>query len=85
MQDWPDMSKIPTIAKLVSTDQKTLENCISLLNAARDNDRLDAAIWRELKLCVDNNLDPDFVPKMLAYMTSTLGKQKMSKIVAPKL
>ena len=71
--EWPDMAQIPTIAKLLATDQKTLENCMGLLNAARDNDRIDATIWRELKKAVDNNMDPTFFPKMQAYMSKTLG------------
>lgn len=58
----------------MKTDQRTLENSMALLNAARDNDRLDAAIYRELKKCADNNVDPDFKPKMKAYMAKTLGK-----------
>ena len=41
---------------------------MGLMNAARDNDRVDAAIWRELKLCVDNNMEPEFLPKIAAYM-----------------
>lgn len=74
--DWPDLSKIPAIGKLLASDQKTVENCMSLINAARDNNRLDAAIWRELKKCVDNNMDPEFIPKMMQYMAQTLGKSK---------
>lgn len=80
--EWPDLSKIPTIGQLLNTDQRTLENALSLINAARDNDRLDAAIYRELKKCVDNNMDPDFVPKMKMYMAKTLGKKKNQQ---PKL
>jgi len=36
--EWPDMGKIPTIVQLLQTDQRTLENCMSLINAARNND-----------------------------------------------
>ena len=70
------MDEIPTIGKLLQTDQRTLENCMALLNAARDNNRLDAAIWRELKLCVDNGMSPDFLPKIQEYMKKALGKSK---------
>ena len=79
------MAKIPTIGKLLATDQRTLENCMSLINAARDNDRIDATIWRELKLCVDNSLDPEFFPKMTAYMQKTLGTSKKKTTPRPKL
>ena len=82
--EFPDLAKIPTIGKLLATDQRTLENCMQLINAARDNDRLDATIWRELKLCLDNNMDPDFIPKMIEYMQSTLGSRK-AKAAEPKL
>ena len=82
--EFPDMAKIPTIGKLLATDWRTLENCMQLMNSARDNDRLDATIWRELKLCLDNNMDPDFIPKMIEYMQSTLGNRK-TKAAEPKL
>ena len=81
--EWPDLSKFATLQQLLKTDQRTLENCMGLMNAARDNDRLDAAIWRELKMCVDNNMDPDFLPKMAVYMQKTLRKGKKS--AEPKL
>ena len=74
--EWPDMAKIPTIGKLLATDQKTLENCMGLINAARDNNRIDATIWRELKMCVDNSMDPEFISKMQADVSQTLGKNK---------
>lgn len=42
--EWPDIGKIPTISQLLKTDQRTLENCLSLINAARNNDKIDVQI-----------------------------------------
>lgn len=38
---WPDISKIPAIGKLLATDYRTLVNCKELINAARDNNRIE--------------------------------------------
>ena len=40
--DWPDIAGIPAITQLANTDERTVQNCMALLNKARDNDRLDA-------------------------------------------
>ena len=39
--EWPDISKIPTIGKLLATDYKTLVNCKTLLNKAKDNAKME--------------------------------------------
>lgn len=39
--DWPNLDKIPAIGKLLATDYKTLVNCKSLMNKAKDNDKLN--------------------------------------------
>lgn len=38
---WPDITKIPALTKLLATDARTLINCKELMNAARDNARLE--------------------------------------------
>jgi len=40
-EHWPDLDKIPAIGKLLATDYRTLTNCKELMNAARDNARIE--------------------------------------------
>ena len=49
---------------------------MSLMNAARDNDKIDAHIRRELKRCTTNSLDPDYKSKIEAYVKNNVGKSK---------
>lgn len=65
---FPDLSKIPTITKLLATDYRTLINCKELINAARDNQAIEAAITREARALVETWLEEDFPPKLMKYM-----------------
>lgn len=66
--EWPDLAKIPTLGKLLATDYKTLVNCKSLLNKARDNEKLETVIFDEAKTLVNIWSDEDFPPKIMTYM-----------------
>ena len=74
-EEWPAYDLIPTIGKLLRTDYKTLVNAKTLLNKARENTRLDAAVYREAKALVDGK-DEAFVEKMKAYMKASMSKKR---------
>ena len=80
---WPDLSKIPAIGQLLNTDYRTLVNCKELINAAKDNARIEETINREAKALVDTWLDPAFPPKLMKFMQSVMSKSK--KKPQPKL
>ena len=65
---WPDLSKIPTLTKLLATDYRTLVNCKELLNAARDNQRIESTIIREARGLVNTWLDEEFPQKLMKFM-----------------
>lgn len=56
-----------------------------LINAARDNDKIDAHIYREQKAFVDNSMAPDYIPKFLTFMHGAIGKNKINVPQQPKL
>ena len=74
--EWPDMDKIPAIGKLLATDYKTLINCKTLLNKAKDNAKIEKVIYDEAKTLVDIFTDEEFPPKMMAYMMSLREKRE---------
>ena len=76
MVDWPDITKIPTITKLLATDYKTLINAKTLLNKAKDNDKIVEVIHSEAKALADTWLDPGFNAKLAAYMKALKNKKK---------
>ena len=67
---WPDISKIPAIGKLLATDYRTLVNCKELLNAAKDNARIEQVITREARALVECWEDENFPPKLVKFMQS---------------
>ena len=73
---WPDLDKIPAIVKLLDTDYRTLVNCKELINAARDNARLDQTLTREAKALVDTWMHEDFPPKLMKFMQSVMRSAK---------
>ena len=80
---WPDLSKIPALTQLLATDYRTLVNCKTLINAARDNKRIEETITREARELVNTFMDPNFPANMVKFVMS-LKKAKNNKI-APKL
>ena len=56
-----------------------------LINAARDNDKIDAHIYREQKACVDNAMLPGYIQKFFTYMDGAIGKNKNRTSPHPKL
>lgn len=76
---WPDLSKIPAIGKLLATDYRTLVNCKELMNAARDNERIEQAITREARALVETWLDEEFPPKLMAFMQSLAAAKEKRK------
>ena len=81
---WPDLSKIPTLAKLCATDARTLVNCKELINAARDNARIEQTIVREARALVETWMEESFFAKMASYVQSNVGEKKKKK-PEPKL
>ena len=78
--DWPDITKIPTITKLLATDYKTLVNAKTLLNKAKDNDKIVEVIHSEAKALADTWLDPGFNAKLAAYMKGLKTKKRQPKL-----
>lgn len=79
---WPDLSKIPAINKLLATDYRTIINCKELINAARDNSRIEETINREARALVETWLDEDFPPKLITFMQSVMSAKDNKR---PKL
>lgn len=79
---WPDLSKIPAINKLLATDYRTIINCKELINAARDNSRIEETINREARALVETWLDEDFPPKLINFMQSVMSAKENKR---PKL
>ena len=79
---WPDLSKIPAITKLLATDYRTIINCKELINAARDNSRIEETINREARALVETWLDEDFPPKLITFMQSVMSAKDNKR---PKL
>ena len=67
---FPDISKIPALNKLLATDYRTLVNCKELINAAKDNARIEQTINREAKALVDTWLEEEFPPKLAKFVQS---------------
>lgn len=65
---WPDLDKIPAVKSLLQTDYKTIVNGKEVLNAAKDNAKIEQTIHFEAKRLVDMWLDEDFPPKLMKYM-----------------
>lgn len=84
-EHWPDITKIPAIPKLLATDYRTLVNCKELLNAAKDNARIEETASREAVALVDSWKDPDFPPKLMKFMASVMSAGKKKKQPQPKL
>lgn len=76
---FPDLSKIPTITKLLSTDYRTLVNCKELINAAKDNAAIEATITREARALTETWLEEDFPPKLMKYMSNIKKAKKAAK------
>ena len=72
--DWFDIAKVPAVRKLSETDYRTLINCKSLMNAARDNDKINKALEEEAVALVDTWCHPEFAPKFKAYLAKALKK-----------
>ena len=81
-EHWPDLSKIPAINKLLATDYRTIINCKELINAARDNSRIEETINREARALVETWLDEDFPPKLITFMQSVMSAKDNKR---PKL
>lgn len=75
---WPDLDKIPAVKKLLTTDYKAIVNCKEVLNAAKDNEKLEYVIHLEARKLVEMWLDEDFPPKLMQYMMS-LQKAREAK------
>ena len=73
---WPDLSKIPALTKLLATDYRTLVNCKELINAARDNSKIEETINREARALVETWMDEDFPPKLAKFMQSVMSSKK---------
>ena len=63
------MAKIPAVEKLLRTDQRTVENAMSLIKAAQNGDRFTSQVMRENQAYLDAALDPAFVPKAKAHFS----------------
>ena len=79
---WPDLSKIPAITSLLGTDYRTIVNCKELMNAARDNSRIEQTINREARALVETWMDEDFPPKLMEFMMSVMNAKENQR---PKL
>ena len=73
---WPDLSKIPAIRQLLNTDYRTLVNCKQLINAARDNQKIEEQISREAQALCDTLNDPEFLPKFITFVQKALKVRK---------
>ena len=76
---WPDLSKIPAIGKLLATDYRTLVNCKELINAAKDNARIEKVISREAKALVDTWMEEEFPAKLANFVKSLKSMKKAKK------
>ena len=74
--DWFDPSIIPTIPKMLSTDYFTLMNAMSLINQAKDNDKIERITRKEAELLTEKWFRPDFLKLMMAYMIGLRNKRK---------
>ena len=63
-----DFMKIPCIPKLLKNDLRTMVNAKRLINQGVDRAHLVETLKREGQSLFDAWMDPDFFPKMLAYI-----------------
>ena len=75
--EWPDIEKIPAIMKLLATDYKTLVNAKTLINKAKDQEKINDIIQIEAKANMDM-LRSTNIEVLYKY-------QKQYKKLAPKL
>lgn len=73
--DWFDIKKVPAIGKLLATDLRTLVNCKTLLNQAKDNAKINEIIDREGVALMNSWKHPEFPEKMMNYMLSLMTKK----------
>ena len=73
---FPDIDKIPALPKLLATDYRTLVNCKQLMNAAKDNEKLENVFANEARALVDAWMDEDFPPKLMRFMQSVMKSAK---------
>jgi hypothetical protein len=66
--EWFDIEKVPAIGKMLKTDYRTLMEAKKLLNEAKDMDKIETTIAREMKSLVDNWMEPEFPPKLIKFM-----------------
>jgi len=51
-----------------------------LLNAAKDNARIEQTISREARALVETWEDPEFPPKLMNFMKSVMAKKPQAKL-----
>ena len=79
-----DLAKVPAIGKLLATDYRTLTNCKSLMNQAKDFKSHHAALEREGTGLLNTWLDPGFPEKLQKYLMQ-IAKEKAARQQRAKL
>jgi len=59
---------VPAIGKLLATDYRTLTNCKTLMNQAKDSQAHHQALEREGTALLNTWLDPNFPEKLQMYL-----------------
>jgi len=69
---------VPTIVQLLSQDYRTVVNCKELINAARDNDKIDKVIVAEANALIATWVEPEFQLKLVNFLQG-LAKARKAK------
>ena len=77
--DWFEIKKVPGLVKLLATDYQTLTNCKRLLNAAKDNKKINETIELEAHGLIDSWEHPDFIEKVMSYVMELMMKKQKNK------
>ena len=83
--EWFDPNIIPVIPKLLASDYKTLVTSMEQFNLSKDVPKLEAISQREADALVNHWSDPDFISKMMMYLSTFQKKGKKSKKQEAKL
>lgn len=73
--DWFDLSKVPSIGKLLETDYRTLVNSKQILNFAKEQDRVEKIIRYEGRKLVETWMEEEFPGKIANYMAQIMQKK----------
>jgi enoyl-CoA hydratase/carnithine racemase len=75
-KEWFDLQKVPAISKLLANDLDTMVRCKSVLNFAKNNEKIEAVLVKEGDELVNAWMDPTFPKKLGSYMMSLMQKRE---------